>query len=201
MTQAKTQLTFEEYLNLDAEGWIDRGLPEGRCEYVEEGDLIELPSESDINTEIAHYLFLLLVNAGIRFNLIRLYTCEIAVSGEPRTRFPDLVIMREEHLRLRDKRLLITKEMPPPQIVVEVVSPGDRNHRRDYEEKRKQYEARGIPEFWLIDPEQQTVLVLKLKNQQYVEVGTFRGDSAIDSPTFQEFKLTAHQILTAGEDG
>jgi hypothetical protein len=35
MTQAARKLTFEEYINLDAEDWVQLGLPEGRCEYVD----------------------------------------------------------------------------------------------------------------------------------------------------------------------
>lgn len=201
MTQAKTQLTFEEYLNLDAEGWVDRGLPEGRCEYVEDGALIELPPESRPNLLIANYLLVKLIEVGFPLKLVYTHACEIEVLGKPRTRYPDLIVLRPEHLALTLRRATITLKMPPPQLVAEVVSPGDENQERDYEDKRKQYEERGIPEFWLIDPKQQTVLVLKLKDQRYVEVGTFRGDSAIDSPRFPEIKLTTHQILTAGEDG
>jgi Uma2 family endonuclease len=52
LTQANKKLTFEEYLNLDAEGWLQLGLPEGRCEYID-GELIEVPSESELNDWIA----------------------------------------------------------------------------------------------------------------------------------------------------
>ena len=46
----------------------------------------------------------------------------------------------------------ITLDMAPPRLVVEVVSPGQENHRRDYREKRNQYEWRGIPEYWICRP-------------------------------------------------
>jgi Uma2 family endonuclease len=49
--------------------------------------------------------------------------------------------------------LFITREMPPPRLVVEVVSPGKKDRDRDYIAKRQQYAERGIPEYWLIDPE------------------------------------------------
>ena len=200
MTQTKTRLTFEEYANLDAEAWLRLGLPEGRCEYVNEWELHEVPSESGFNTEIAHYLFLLLVNAGIQISLIRLYICEIEVEGQPKTRFPDLVILRPEHLSLTQKRLFIRLEMLTPQLVVEIVSSGNANRQRDYEAKRSQYEARGIPEYWLIDPQQQMVTVLSLVSDRYVEVGTFRGSDRIQSRQFEQLDLTAHQILTVGQD-
>jgi Uma2 family endonuclease len=198
MTQAVRKLTFEVYANLDAEAWVKLGLPEGRCEYVGEWELNELPSESGFNTEIAHYLFLLLVNSGIRFNLIRLYACEIEVVGKPKTRYPDLVILREEHLSLTQKRLFIRLEMTSPQLVVEVVDPGKDNPRRDYTAKRKQYQERGIPEYWLLNPEIGEIAVLELKDGHYVEFGKFQGTTSIQSPSFKTLTFTAQQVFAAG---
>jgi Uma2 family endonuclease len=197
MTQVTRKLTFEEYASLDAEDWVKLGLPEGRCEYVENGELFELPSKSGINTRIAHYLFLLLVNAGIPFNLICLYACEIEVSGKPKTRYPDLVILREEHLSLTQKRLFIRLHMPNPQLVVEVVSPGNDNYKRDYTAKREQYQDRGIPEYWLLNPETETIEVLELKDGRYVELGKFQGTVPIQSPTFKSLTFTAQQVFSA----
>jgi len=199
MTQAVRKLSFEEYASLDTEAWMRLGLPEGRCEY-DDGELIELPSESELNDLIAHFIYLMLVRSGLHYPLARIGRCELEVTGKPRTRYPDLVVLQDEHLRLREKRLLITQAMAPPQLVVEIVSPGSRNHKRDYEAKRAQYQARGIPEFWLIDPEKQAVTVLFLNNGSYAEVGVFQASALLQSPTFPKLNLTVHQILTAGEE-
>ncbi len=132
MTQAARKMTFEEYLNLD--DFDD--LPEERCEFVD-GELVALPPESEPNDWIARYLFLLLANAGIvSARLIAIHTCEFLVPvlqpTAPRNRYPDLVILREEHLQLTQRRLTIKLDMPPPQLVAEVVSPTQSNHDRDY---------------------------------------------------------------------
>ncbi len=146
MTQAARKLSFEEYANLDAEDWLQLGLPEGRYEYWE-GELIALPSESELNDFIANFLMFMLASSGlVPLRLLRPGKCEIEVPGNPRTRYPDLVILREEHLDLTQRRLLITLKMPPPQLVAEVVSPGKGNHSRDYTAKRQQYQERGIPD-------------------------------------------------------
>jgi Uma2 family endonuclease len=195
MTQAGRKLTFEEYASLNAEDWIRLGLPEGRCEYGD-GELVELPSESELNDWIAQELFwLLAISQIVSRRLIRPHSCEIEVPGKPRTRFPDLVILREEHLSLTQKRLLITLKMPPPQLVAEVISPGHDNHRRDDEAKRKQYQDRGIPEYWLINPENQSITVLELQNGQYVEFGIFRSNNVIQSPLFKGLNLMANQLF------
>ena len=53
----------------------------------------------------------------------------------------------------------------PVDLAAEVVSLGNRN--RDRIEKRDLYEQYGVREFWLIDPEAQTVEVLFLENGRY----------------------------------
>jgi Uma2 family endonuclease len=109
-----------------------------------------------------------------------------------------LVVLRPEHIALTQKRLTIRLEMPAPVLVVEVVSPGKLNRDRDYEDKRAQYQAREVPDNWLIDPNQQTVMVLTLTGDTYQEA-IFKGSERIVSPTFPNFSLTAEQVLNPQE--
>ena len=189
-TRPTRKLTFDEYLNYD-DG------TDNRYELTN-GELVALPPESGLNIEIANLLFAAL----IRFlspRLVRVFSCEIQVSGAVKNRFPDLVVLREEHLQLTRQRSTITLDMPPPLLVVEVVSPGKANRDRDYVEKRAQYEARGIPEYWIIDPEKQAIAVLQLEAGAYVEAGQFKGAERILSQVFPSLELTAAEILQAGE--
>lgn len=197
MTQATRKLTFEEYASLDAEGWARLGLPERRCEFIDDWELHELPSESEPNDFIANLLMVLLASSGVApLRLIRPHSCEIEVEGKPRTRFPDLVILREEHLSLTQKRLFIRLSMAAPKLIAEVVSPGDENRKRDYEAKRDQYQQRGIPEYWLIDPAQQSITVLKLEANGYVEHGVFQGRDHVQSSTFGQLELIVEGVFT-----
>ena len=197
MTQAKPRFrTFEDYLDYD--DGSDR-----RYELVD-GEIVELPPESPENDFLALNLRDLLITL-VRRQLIRVHTCEIEVPvlkpREPANRYPDLVILRAEHLDLMGRRLTIKSDMPPPRLIVEVVSPGTEtteNYQRDYTGKRDQYAARGIPEYWLIDPQRQTVLVLTLKGASYQEK-SFTGQSAIVSSAFPDLQLTAEQILNVGQ--
>ncbi|NJR50651.1 MAG: Uma2 family endonuclease [Leptolyngbyaceae cyanobacterium CSU_1_3] len=202
MTQALRKLNFEEYASLDAEDWVELGLPEGRCEYVENEELKELPPESRLNLLIARYLSRCFEQIGIPFELIYTHAFEIEVpvteQAEEKTRYPDLVILHPDHLELTKNRATITRKMLPPQLIAEVVSSGEENERRDYQAKRKQYQMRGIPEYWLIDPSRAVVLVLTLVGSTY-EAAEFLGTDCIQSPTFQALSLTAQQVLSAGE--
>ena len=89
--------------------------------------------------------------------------------------------------------------MPPPLLVVEVVSPGELQWERDYVAKRAQYEDMGIPEYWIINPQEQTVLVLEQNGQGYSPVGKFANEQPITSPQFPELSLTAAQLFAAGQ--
>ena len=194
MTFTKARFaSFEEYLTADVSD-----LPEERCEYWD-GELVPVMTESPENDDIANYIFFLLLQMGVYRKLIRPHSCEIEVIGKPKTRFPDLTILDNVHLVLMAKSNRVTRKMPPPRLVVEVVSPGDEskpNYKRDYQDKRDQYAAIGIPEYWLVDPEREWVMVGTLVSSTYQFV-TFRGNDAIVSPTFPDLKLTAAIVLEA----
>lgn len=62
-------------------------------------------------------------------------------------------------------------------VVVEVVSADDPD--RDRVVKRADYAEADIPEYWIVDPDVETVAVLTLAGGAYVEHGVFsRGESA-----------------------
>jgi len=193
MVQAKPRFkSFEEYLRYDDE--TDR-----RYELVA-GELVELPTESPINILITTALLLSFVQMGISIQRIGIKHQIAVKSSKVTAREPDLIIHSEESASaiLRERQALLTLEMPVPALVVEVVSPGDKNHKRDYVDKRSEYASRGIPEYWLIDPEDQNITILKLSDGAYVESGVFEENNRVISPTFPELQLTAEQILEAG---
>ena len=195
VTTQPQKLTFEEYLAYEDD-------TENRYQLID-GELVALPPESGLNDWIARYLFFSLASSGlVPPPLIAIHTCEVQVPilqpGDAANRYPDLVVLRQEHWELTQKRLTITLEMPPPRLVVEVVSPGKTSRERDYQRKRAQYEATGIPEYWIVDTQEERVTVLFLEEGRYVEVGVFREEEMILSPMFGELKLTARQIFDSG---
>jgi Uma2 family endonuclease len=84
--------------------------------------------------------------------------------------------------------------MPPPALVVEVVSPGQANRERDYRYKHTEYAARGIAEYWIVDPETNQVTLCLWVNGQY-EDRVYSGTEAIQSTVVPEFGLTVAQIF------
>ncbi|MBW4554312.1 MAG: Uma2 family endonuclease [Aphanocapsa sp. GSE-SYN-MK-11-07L] len=182
------RLTFAEFLAYD-DG------TDTRYELVD-GELVEVPTESNENNWIARGLFLELAKL-IPLVLLAHKDTEVEVSGRRATcRIPDLLIHTEESAAALSgaSRSMITRDMPPPALVIEVVSPGFANRSRDYRYKRTEYAARGIAEYWIIDLEEQRVTVCEWVEGQY-EDKLFVGESRIESKVIPGFQLTAAQIF------
>jgi Uma2 family endonuclease len=186
MTIAKQRfLSFEEYLSYD----------DGTDNLYElfNGELIPVPPESGKNVQIANRLFFQF-SIILGTDRVRGHGLELEVRGEPRNRYPDLTIIREEHIQQLALRNTIRQTMAPPDLVIEIVSPGEIQRERDYVAKRIQYQDLGIPEYWIVDPVEAIVTVMVLKHGQYQEK-VFRNREGILSLTFPQIPLTPAQIL------
>ena len=86
---------------------------------------------------------------------------------------PDLIFVSEER-----RHLLQEKNIPgPPDLVAEVLSPSTRH--KDRLLKRRLFEREGVREYWILDPEKNTVRVLLLGPGGYgpgVELSAAAGD-------------------------
>ena len=181
------RMTLKEYLDYDD----DTDIPH----ILVNGERVQMPTESDLNVLIAVALlaqFLRFVPpARLR------HKTEIVVSGYlATTRIPDLTVLSEALVTalVGEKRSIVMPDMPPPDLVVEVVSPGKENQERDYRYKRSEYGARGIQEYWIVDPELAQVTVLTLVAGLYEEQ-VFRREDEIASGLFPAFDLTVEQVL------
>jgi Uma2 family endonuclease len=116
MSTAVKKLTLDEYLA------HDNGT-DTKYELVD-GELVEMPPESDRNNLISLYLLSQFLKF-VPIQLIRHKDTELVVIGNrTRVRLPDLMIFTQELLEaIAGKRATITPEMPSPTMVVEVVSP------------------------------------------------------------------------------
>ncbi len=91
---------------------------------------------------------------------------------EGKFREPDLLLLRDSADRRRRDRYWLGAD-----LVAEIVSPDD--PARDFVVKRADYAEASVPEYWIVDPAGETVTVLTLVGNAYVEHGVFaRGDRA-----------------------
>ncbi|MCU0570447.1 MAG: Uma2 family endonuclease [Oculatellaceae cyanobacterium Prado106] len=195
MTQTaprSTLMTVEEYLTYD-DG------TDTRYELVD-GELVVMPTESQSNLNIAKYLLFELAK-HLPIALIAMAT-EVEVSGRrAKSRVPDLMVHSEESWAALSggKRAILLRDMPPPALVVEVVSPGQENRDRDYRYKHTEYAARGINEYWIIDPEMQQITLCLWVSGQY-EDRVYTGETPLQSTIVPAFTLSAAEILGFGQN-
>ena len=88
-------------------------------------------------------------------------------------RHPDLAIVFRDTPRDASRRQRAL-------LAVEVVSPGNRARKRDYETKREEYLAIGLAEYWIVDPKQLQITVLIRQGEAWAE-RVYRGDDLIES--------------------
>ena len=109
-------------------------------------------------------------------------------------REPDLLLLRDRaDPRCQDRYWL------GADLVVEVVSP-DRPER-DVVDKRADYAEAGIPEYWVVDPRDETITVLELRADGYVEHGVYGLGGEADSPLLPGFSAVVADVFDAPETG
>lgn len=80
-------------------------------------------------------------------------------------------------------------------LVVEVVSPD--KPARDLVEKRRDYAEAGIPEYWIVNPLDETIAVLRLHDGAYVEHGVFARGAWATSALVPEFAVAVDDVFDA----
>ncbi len=89
-------------------------------------------------------------------------------------RAPDLMFLRARHLDEAGERFWGRSD-----LVIEIVGRTPEDRARDLVEKRADYARGRIPEYWIVDPQEEEITVLRLSGQKYVVHGKFgRGDKA-----------------------
>ncbi|MBG1266305.1 Uma2 family endonuclease [Nostoc sp. WHI] len=202
MIQATHKLvTFEDFA-----AWRPEG---GRYE-LHDGVIVEMAQPVGDHEDVVGFLALEISVDIKRLNLPYYIPKTVLVKpfeGES-AYSPDILIINRPNLVNEPlwKRESTVSQAASIPLVIEVVST---NWRDDYYKKLADYEAIGIPEYWIIDyaaygarkfignPKLPTISIYQLIDGEY-QVTQFKGDTHIVSPTFPEFNLTAEQIFQAG---
>jgi len=74
-----------------------------------------------------------------------------------------------------------------PELVVEVLSPGGANERRDREAKLKLYSRRGVLEYWIVDWRTQQIEVYQREQLALRLVATLYSTDTLTSPLLHGF--------------
>ena len=78
-----------------------------------------------------------------------------------------------------------------PEIVIEILSPGRVNARRDLQIKRELYEIYNVPEYWAIKPQEKEVEIFKLGKESVV----CSANETIATTFLPKFKLSVKKLF------
>jgi Uma2 family endonuclease len=111
-------------------------------------------------------------------------------------REPDIVFMKTENLGRCGE-----DHWDGADLVMEIVSPDDRSYERDWDEKRRDYAAARIPEYWVIDPQQELITVFTLADTDatYQIHGEFRRGAQATSVLLAGFAVEVSAVLDAAK--
>lgn len=107
---------------------------------------------------------------------------------EGKFREPDLLFARAEHASWFGEEFAAGAD-----LAIEVVS---EDRSRDLEKKRGEYEQAGIPEYWIVDPREERITVLRLENGAYVATVRGVGERA-ESAVLTGFSVDVAAVFAA----
>jgi Uma2 family endonuclease len=109
-------------------------------------------------------------------------------------REPDVVFMLARHANRIGEEFWEGAD-----LVMEVVSEENRTH--DLVTKRAEYAAAGIPEYWIVDPREQTITVLTLHGSQYRVHAESRPGQKAGSALLPGFEVDVGAVFRAATGG
>jgi Uma2 family endonuclease len=171
-------------------------LPDTRFVELKDGCLEFLKSRSRRDQLVARHMFLSLDQFVESRKLGEVHFTGLNVRLEP------------EHIRVPDICYLTPAKLGDPRdvqdladLIVEVVSPSSEDRARDLVEKRADYARTGVAEYWIVDPEQETITVLTLASgaDEYTEHGVFRLGQQATSVLLDGFAVDVAACFAVGQ--
>ena len=202
MTQAISKLmSFDEFLE---------GKPENGRYELHNGVIVEMPNPTGKHSASAGFQAIELGLEIRRLQLPYFIPKECTIKFNDNSGYdPDVIVLDKQAVEAHESRWereSVITQGNSVKLVIEVVST---NWRDDYAHKMIDYEALGIPEYWIVDylglggsryigyPKQPTLSVYQLVDGEY-QIKLFRGEERIESVVFPELNLTAKQIFNGG---
>lgn len=155
-----------------------------------DGYIEVLPMPTDEHQSILAYLyqtffvFLQTIGGKVLFAPLRLRI------RDRKFREPDMLLVCAADDPRRQNRFWLGAD-----LVVEIVSPD--KPERDLIDKRNDYAEAQIPEYWIVDPRDETITVLRLEGNAYVEHGIFTRGSQATSVLLNGFTIPVDTVFDA----
>jgi len=141
------------------------------------------------------FLFELLKAYVLKHQLGKVYVAPVPVRLRAgRYREPDVFFVSTQRVHEAEG-----KYPSGADLVMEIVSGSPSDRARDLVEKRHDYAQAGIPEYWIVDPDEGAITVLWLEGEAYVEHGRFAGDETATSRLLPGFAVAVAAVWAAAQ--
>lgn len=157
---------------------------------LSDGVVEVLPMPTERHQAISRYIFLALLTIMQRIGGEVFYAPLRLRVGPCKFREPDVLLVRSAADPRRGDAYWQGAD-----LVGEVVSPDD--PARDYVTKRADYAGAGVLEYWIVDPQAETITVLALDGSAYVEHGVFRRGDVASSALLPDLGVAVDAVLAA----
>ncbi len=157
---------------------------------LSDGYIEVLPMPTDKHQAISQVLLLALLAYVQRIGGRVFYSPLRLRIRDGKHREPDLLLLLDANDPRRQNRYWLGAD-----LVVEIVSADDPD--RDLVEKRRDYAEAGIPEYWIVNPLNQTIVVLTLRGTTYVEHGSFARGMVATSVLLAGFSIAVDAVFDA----
>ncbi len=177
-TATAKKLTYDDYVNLPDDG--------KRYEIID-GELYVNPSPNMKHQRVLGNLFVSLTTFVEKHKLGLVFVAPFdVVMSDINVVQPDILFISKERMDVLTK----ANVQGVPDIAIEVLSPGTR--RKDQTKKRQAYERHGVQEYWIVDPEDDSIRILRLSGRKfdYIIVG-----GNIRSPLLPGFSLPLKKLF------
>jgi Uma2 family endonuclease len=155
-----------------------------------EGAVEVLPMPTRKHQAISRFLFLAFLAAVQRLGGTVFYAPLRVRVAPGRFREPDLVLLLDVNDPRNQNAFWLGAD-----LVVEIVSPDD--VERDTVIKRADYAAADIPEYWIVNPAEETITVLTLADGAYSAHGVFRRGETATSALLTGFTVSVDAVCDA----
>jgi Uma2 family endonuclease len=171
--------TIERYVGQTVEDLA--ALPEGTLAELIDGEIIMSPSPNRLHRHVVQELFLALAGHVRARKSGQLFLAPFDVHLSEQYVFqPDIIFIARE----RVEEVLGEFVYGSPDLVIEILSPSTAYY--DLTKKREAYEAFGVKEYWIVDPERNRVEIL------VHDKGAYRTDQVVTG------RGRARSVLLAG---
>ena len=173
--------TYNDYLNL----------PDDKRYEIIDGELIEMaPSPRKKHQIISLNLSYRLLDFVRKHRLGHIISAPFDVHlNEKNILQPDILFI------LQEKEDILKEEgvFGSPDLVIEILSPS--TTKRDRENKYKIYEKFGIKEYWIVDPDKESIEVYVLEKDQYRLYNQSAKGYTIKSHLFSEIEINYNMLI------